>query len=364
MALAHFLKCPVSPGGVPMLPVTLILQDRSVITKRGSDSRVQKFPSRKKAEEHLERVLFLQLREGCQLVETREMEDEPAPKELGGDDPGTGVRAVFDPSRGRMTLTFAGEPPATVSEKSWLTRLSKQTMAQVRARMEQDQPRCVHVLCEWATPGALLAKMLHPGLEALIFDTPYDTVERQSWNSAGDIAGILKAAPNLQRAFFTGCSTMSKTSHGQLRELYLIGNPLKPAVLDALKGSEFPALETLAVDPGPADEAVCARLVKALRSIRAPRLAQVYVNAVPMVEFLSVIGAAPLSWRLCCCAPAEDDIEGLVETLDGRPALRECGLTLDLDDIPFESEISRLQEKGVTFEDMDWRFRPKTYEHW
>lgn len=364
MALAYFLKCPFIPGSAPIEQVTVILQDRFVIVKGGSDARTQKFPSHKEAKEHVERLILIRRREGCLLVETREVEDMSTDEELGSSEDEASVRAEFDQARSRTTLTFTGPAPTEVSEESWLKRLSEATLAQVRSRMHRDMPRSVQVRCDWATPGAQLAKMLHPELEALILDTPSDTVERQSWNSAGDIAEILDVCSSLQRAFFIGSSTMSATRHDQLRELHLIGNPLKPAVLEALGGSEFPALETLAIDPGTADETSNQPLIKALRSIQAPRLSQVYIYGVPMVEFLTAIGEAPIPWSLCYCAHFEDDIEGLLEALDKLPALRECGLTLDLNEIPFESEIAQLQAKGAAFEDINWRFRPEAYKQW
>jgi hypothetical protein len=346
-----------------MLEVTVILQDCLVIIKSIDDAPIQKFPSHEEAKEHVERLIALRLREGGQLVATREVEDQSTEGLLGGQ-AGVTVSVEFDHPRSRLTLKFKGDFPTTISEEAWVKPLSTQTLAQSRARMERDKPRCVHVFCDWATPGPQLAKMLYPGLEALIFDTPYETKARQSLNSVGDIAEILRACPKLQRAFITGCSAMNKTRHEQLRELYLLGEPLKFSVLTALAESEFPALETLAIDTGSDRDGACARLVRTLRSIRAPRLAQVYILGVEMVEFLSSVGSAPLPWRLFYCGYGEDDIEGLLETLDACPALRECGLTLDLDDIPFESEIAQVEEKGATFADVMWRFRSDVYQQW
>src|SRR5262249_30436253 len=148
---------------------------------------------------------------------------------------------------------------------------------------------------------------------AFIFDAPYDSIERQSRNSVGDICDLLDACPSIQRASLTGCSTMRGTRHEHIRELHLIGNPLDPSVVPGLAASQLPALETLALlqQQGFQPE----ELAGSLRTVEAPRLSQVYIEGVPVLEFLTAIGAAPLSWNLCISDPGFDDIDGLFQVL-------------------------------------------------
>ena len=86
---------------------------------------------------------------------------------------------------------------------------------------------------------------------------------------------------------------MRGTRHKHIRELHLMRNPLDPPVIPGLAASQFPALETLALlqQEGFQPE----ELAGSLRTVEAPRLSRVYIEGVPALEFLTAIGAAPLS---------------------------------------------------------------------
>src|SRR5262249_2903038 len=150
----------------------------------------------------------------------------------------------FDASRKRMTAEFHEPPTAEALEALF-------------ASPRKNAAQCLHVMVaiDWSNPRASdwddpqhvteVEKALGPSLEAFIFDVPFDTVARQSYNTLGDISDVLEACPDLKRAFITGCSTMRKTRHALIRGLHLIGNPLDCSVIPALGASQFPALETL-----------------------------------------------------------------------------------------------------------------------
>jgi hypothetical protein len=265
----------------------------------------------------------------------------------------------FDASRRWMTVEFHGPPTAEALEA-------------ISARLREDEPRCVHAMVSigWKDPQApgwndprhvsRLAKALNPSLEAFIFDVPSDTVERQSYNTLGDISDVLETCPRLQRAFITGCSTMRKTRHDHVRELHLMGNPLHPSVMTGLAGSTFPALERLVVlQEGlePANLALC------LRSIDAQRLSHVFIHGVPVFRFLPIIGTTPLPWNLCVSDPGLDEVDQLFRVLAEHEALRSGKLQLCSDKL-LESEIAQLAELGV--EVVDWRgiYLPLAYTIW
>src|SRR5262245_45695060 len=106
----------------------------------------------------------------------------------------------FDTSRQRMTIAFH-EPP------------TPETLGAISTRLTNDKVRTLHVVVDidWRDPEApdwddprhvaQLEKALNPSLEAFIFDAPSDTVERQTYNTIGDICDVLEACPKLQRAF-------------------------------------------------------------------------------------------------------------------------------------------------------------------
>lgn len=145
---------------------------------------------------------------------------------------------TFDPPRKRMTVEFE-EPPEL------------DTLEAISARLKKDEARSLHVTVslDWEDPQApdwddprqvpQLEKVLNPSLETFIFDNPFDSHVRQSYNTLGDICDVLAACPTLQRAFITGCSTMRKTRHEHIRELHLMGEPLDSSVVPALAASQF-----------------------------------------------------------------------------------------------------------------------------
>jgi len=184
-------------------------------------------------------------------------------------------------------------------------------------------------------------------------------VERQSYNTVGDIGDVLAACPNLSRAFITGCSAMRETRHEHLRELYLMGNPLDASVLPGLAASQFPALDKLVLRQ---EHFPVADLAESLRSLDAPRLSHVYVDGVHVLELLPIIGTAALPWNLCLRDSNFDEVDELMESLERHDALRSGRLRLGSDGL-FDSEIARLRDLGVTIEDMRDVFLPR-YSNW
>jgi hypothetical protein len=204
-----------------------------------------------------------------------------------------------------------------------------------------------------------LAKALLPSLEAFIFDS--ESISRHRDNTLGDISDVLEACPRLTRACIKGSSTMRGTRHEHLRELHLLGSPLHPSVMTALVASQFPALEKLRLYQEWHDFRA-ADLSGTLRSIAAPRLREVHVEGVPVLEFLTAIGSQPLPWKLYVTAVGFDDLAGLFEVLREYDALRAGKLQLCADCF-FDSEIAQLKETGViveVFKDP----RPVPYSSW
>jgi hypothetical protein len=260
--------------------------------------------------------------------------------------------AEFDALRQRITIELR-EP------------LTEEALEKISARLHKDLPRSVHVSIDWRDPDrdpdrrqvSQLVKALNPSLNAFIFDTPYDK------RFGADICDVLEACPNLQRAFLDGSSTMRGTRHEHIRELLLMGNQLDASVIPGLAASQFPALETLALLHEKLEGFQPEELAESLRTVEAPRLAQVYITGVPVLEFLTAIGAAPLSWNLCINDFCFDDVEGLFQVLRQNDVLRGGKLRLSAVKL-FASEIAQLAELGVVEEDWGDSFVPNACFQW
>ena len=143
-----------------------------------------------------------------------------------------------------------------------------------------------------------------------------------------------------------------------------MGHPLDASVVPGLAASQFPALETLALvqlEGFQPDE-----LAGSLRTVEAPRLSQVYIEGVPVLQFLTAIGAAPLSSNVCIFDYGFDDVDGLFQVLRENDVLCEGKLRLCSDKF-FPGEIAQLAELGVVVE--NWRdfFYPRAhyaYQSW
>jgi hypothetical protein len=328
MAVAYVLQPPDRGNGYGTgYPVTFVLSDRTLVTKRGLIPDWKEFASAEAARAYLDDVIRPYKRAGHILVETRGVEEEIAPERIGPD-----LTIAVDVATNRMTAVFHKSPSAEMLDA-------------MAARLCKHEPCCLRIAPEWQWSWPL-AKALVPSLEALIFD--YDTISRQSLNTLGDISDVLEACPRLKRAYISGCSTMRKTRHEHLCELRLFGSPLHPSVMTALVASQFPALEKLVLVQ---EEFQAVNLAQSLRSIEAPRLSHVYVEGVPVLEFLTAIGTASLPWNLCIIDPCFDDADGLLKVLKEQDALRSGKLRLDSECF-FDSEIAQLEEIGAIVEHM------------
>ncbi|MFK8003116.1 MAG: hypothetical protein AB8H86_26335 [Polyangiales bacterium] len=110
----------------------------------------------------------------------------------------------------------------------------------------------------------------------LAFDTQWESLSEQQEHSLGDLSLTLASVPKVERMFISGGITTSPLSHANLRELYLLGDPLHASVLDALGRSTLPALQKLVLcvrQEGVAEDD--ALILKALRGLDAPALSVV-----------------------------------------------------------------------------------------
>ena len=224
-------------------------------------------------------------------------------------------------SDGRMVITFGGD------------RVAPNTVVALVRRIDEAMPRALQLICDFASPGPAfersLAGVTLPSVRAFIFDTPFQTVTRQTENSAGDLATVLRACPLLERVFATGALRLSATRHDALEALHLSGNPVPRSVFEALGSCEFPSLERLAVmlssDAGNgADDA----LVEAMVRLEAPRLKEVHlssVNDVPALLAKLVQRGLTARWEVLSL---EGTWRGAVETGELLPVLAVHGREL------------------------------------
>ncbi|APR86905.1 hypothetical protein A7982_12254 [Minicystis rosea] len=302
----------------------LTIAGKLLVTGEGEGQIQQTFPSAAAAAEHLERVLNLRRREGYTVVEVTESTAE-AP--FVPPDPLVSV-LKHEAARGRTTITFRG------------AKVPRGLCTQIVARLAEDAPTSVQIICDHASPGRDFAAALEgkslPSIRAFIFDTHFQTVTRQRENSIGDLGAVLAALPNVERVFASGKLVLSGVAHEALRELYLFGDPIPTDVARGLGRCRFPALETLAVSlcsdagPGP-DEAFAA----AIRALAAPRLATLHLDALEDVTaFLRALAAEPLppSWSSVSLGGSVADEDDLIATLKDHAerlrALRSLGLPL------------------------------------
>ncbi|MFT3764995.1 MAG: hypothetical protein QM820_05680 [Minicystis sp.] len=356
MATVHLLRHKRQPSDT----LRLTIAGKLLITGEGDNRVEQGFPSSAAAAEHLERVLNLRRREGYDVVEVTEIADtSPAAMP----DPLAGV-VKHDAARGRTVITFKG------------SKVPRGLCAKIAERLADDEPNRVQVICDPASPGrdfaAALAGKTLPSLRAFIFDTHFQTSTRQGENAFGDLAAILAAMPNVERAFTTGKLALSGATHANLRELYLLGDPIPRAVADGLGKCSFPALATLAVDlcsdtaPGP-DAAFAA----AIRALAAPRLSTVHVDSVEDVAaFLRALCAAPLpaSWSSLSLGGMVHDEDELLATLkDHAEVLRPLEtLGLPLGEMSEESveAATELLPSVVDEGDLPELLLPSVYDEW
>ena len=348
----------LGPGGHSL---QIALAGERVITGEGEDRVVQEFPSAAAAAEHLERTLRLHRRAGYGLVAAEEVEDAVA---LAAPDP-LGERAEWEPRRRRLQVVF--DDPEGVAARC----------AAVAARVRDAGVRTLHLVCDPASPGEALADAAvgRPlaGLEALIFDTHFQTVTRQAENSIGDLGELLAALPDLRRLFATGDLILSPCRHERLRELYLLGDPLDEAALEGLGASSLPALEVLGIglasDAGPVDGGAALR---ALRSLRAPRLRAIEIDGVAdLAGWIAALADAPLpgSWSSLVVSGSAGDEDALVAALTAAApqlgGLEVLGLPL-ADELSTEAEaaLRRLLPNLRDRDEVSQGLLPGVYSEW
>lgn len=338
----------------------LTLAGNRLETAEGEPRHVQTFPSEKEAKEHLERVLSIRKRGGYVVAEPQVLEEVALPD----DDPFAGCVA-WDAERRKMTVTFKGH------------EVPRGLCARLVERILERAPATIQMICDVASPGAAftaaLAGKALPSVTSFIFDTHFQTLTRQRENAIGDLARVLAALPKVERVFASGALALSPTRHDKLRELYLLGDPLEPALVKALGASTFPSLELLALDlcsddgPGP-DRAT----VAALRSLTAPALRTVHVSDIEDARsFLEALAAEPLpaSWSSLCLRGSLDDEDALLASLKRlAPALQpleELGLSmseyLSQDAVPRAKELVRA---AVASDEMPELRLPDVYLDW
>jgi hypothetical protein len=337
--------------------IRLTISGKLVITGEGDDRIEQRFPSAAAAAEHLERLIGIRKREGYAAAEVIELAGEVAA------DPLLGI-VKLDGARGRMTVTFKeGKVPRGLC-------------AQIVARIAADAPSSIQIICDPASPGkewaSAMAGQSLPSLTSFIFDTHFQTLTRQRSNAFGDLAVVLGALPAVERVFASGKLALSPTSHERLCDLHLLGDPIGRDVLEALGGSTFPALETLALDLCSDRSPVSARVAaSALRSMKAPRLAEVHVDALDDVTgFLRTLTSGPLpaSWSelsLVGVVPDEDDLLALLKERAGvLGSLSALGLPLDEMAEESVEEATALIPALVDEKNLSELLLPATYEDW
>lgn len=300
----------------------------------GGERSVQEADSEAEAKELFERIIMLRRKAGLVVLRTETVAGASLRP------PDILETAAFDGkielAEGRWTLTFQGDDDEKIS--------SEVAGALIR-RLAAAAPRRVQILCDLASPQQAWERALSdvqlPSVEAFIFDTYFQTQTRQSANSIGDLAAVLRACPNLHSLFATGALSLSVVTHPTLRALHLLGDPLSLGVAQGLGGCRFPALSrlvlSLCADDGPPNEKA---FLDALRTLVAPRLRELYLDGIDdvpaslarllsgglprAVKVLSVVGASRGAYELDALRPVLTRHEAALHALEA--------LELDLED--------------------------------
>ncbi len=339
-------------------PITL--SGKRVISGEGVDRKIQAFPSFDEAKDYFERVTFLKQKEG--FVVTRK---EEVPRDLAVESqeafPPDGFDGEIKRENGLWAITFEGDDKVPAPVCAALVR-----------RVQLEGPRAVQLICDFAIPGKAWEKALRGArletVQAFIFDTHFQTTTRQSRNSIGDLAAVLTACPNLHRFFATGKLALSPVSHDNLRELHLLGCPLKPELALALAQCEFPSLERLVLSVGSEDgPGADDKVLQALSLLHAPALREVhlsYLEDTPSFLDALLSRGIPSHWKTLTLAGASIADTG---SSSHAPILKKHAAalrTLEAVGVPLKDEEEEVPEIVSDAEDWKDMFLPEAYRTW
>lgn len=313
--------------------IVLTLSGARLVT----DDVGQVFASAAEAKRQLEGIVRLRQKEGYTLGAVDIVGDESPQEEqyVHVDDtpPEAEEPTVSYDEHHRWRLTFEGGrgPDA-------------KACAALAAKMRNDAPAVVQIICDFASPGAAWATALAnaqlPSVKDFIFDTYFQTQTRQRENSLGDLRATLDACPSLERFFATGALALTKGRHATLRELYALGDPLSPDFLRALAQWKLPALErlvlSLASDAGPGDDDAA---IAALTRLEAPKLHTVHIDSladVPRVLGGLVASGRVRSWKELRLSGGLDE-DALIDVVERHADMLRA---LDVVGLPLGDELS------------------------
>lgn len=248
-------------GGV----TTTYLQDGKRLR---SNDAIQEFESEEEASFALKRMI----RSG----KNRTIEEEPMSRDEAGLS-GLPLTDMFienailyehSEADGRVTVQFKESAKDPARYEPLVARLAQSRATTLLLSCENDDsPKEA-----WATA---LGDTKLP-FTNVIFDTQWESLGEQQEHTLGDLSLTLASVPHVERMFVSGGITTTPFAHANLRELYLLGDPLHASVLDALGDSTLPALQKLVLcvrQEGVAEDD--ALILKALRGLDAPALSVV-----------------------------------------------------------------------------------------
>ena len=344
---------------------TIILTQlgRYIITGEGEKRTVQDLSSTKKAEEHFKRLTMLREKNGykvsqLQQVTTNSIEPPNALETAG-------FEGETKHENGRLFITFRGDAEAKIPQP---------VCDALVARIEELAPRCVQLLCDFASPKSAWERALKEkhllSVKSFVFDTHFQTQTRQGENSLGDLDAVLNACPKLRNLFATGDLALNPVTHPNLKTLYLLGNPLSNSLLENLGKCQFPALDCLALSlTSDAAARNQSSLVSALASIKAPNLKEVHIGGIRNVpQFLTAVLAhnLPPQIRILSIEDEFDCPSGEIERIlqknpDALRSLEVLSLPLD------EATVSHIQQCIPCIREYSGgaeTFLPKVYGEW
>lgn len=242
------------------------------------DGVVETFATPALAKQHVDKVVRVRLAQGYTLgaVTVSEAPEkkvrEPKHVERGFGD----VADVERNEDGWLRISFEPE-----------CKLTKKACTAIVGEIAAQAPRTVHVQGDVELPGTAWAKGLTgkvlPSVRDFIFDVEFLSPGQQNSFSLGDLQATFDAMPALERCFLVGdLAIQAHGTHAALRQLHLVGAPLKPEFLLGIASWKLPALELLALslasDGEGADDAalaICASKRPALRALHLNGLTNV-----------------------------------------------------------------------------------------
>lgn len=333
---------------------------------KNSGHIIQEFENDAAAKAHVDRFIALRKRAGYAVRETEQANDSIGlPREL-SDDPLT------------KFVHWVNKPPRRLAVRL-PRKKSLQTLKPMVDRIEKEKPPMLSI--DFSSKAPLHTEFARefigrslPTIRSVIMSQIFDCPLNQHDLHNGNLAHVFAAMPELQRAFLNGDLAFCPFQHSALLELFLQGDPMRIATVEALGACSLPALRKLGITVCEEMDCECRieTLAIALSTLDAPCLEWLHVRCIEDIAFFldaflsRGLPSSLHTLRLEGEIPDEDTLlDVLTRYGDALSALRHISLPL-LDEISLGA-VERVKEILPCYVDqgnVSSLFREKVYDAW